>query len=323
MAASEDGLHHVAVLAYADMSAFELGIVTEVFGVKWPGIPPYRVSICADGDGTVTTVGGGTLTTPHTLDTMAEADTVIVPSVADVHADAGPDVVAALRRARDRGARIVSVCTGSFALASAGLLEGRRATTHWLHTELLAHRFPRVHVDPAPLLVEADGIFTSAGSAAGIDLCLELVRRDHGAAVANALARRLVVAPHRDGGQAQYIESPVSTGDDGDAVAASMSWMLAHLAEQHTVASLARHCGVSPRTYLRRFTAATGTSPIRWLNEQRVHASLAALERDGSSVEKIAAAVGFDHVVTYRHHFRRIMRTSPTAYRRAFTAGSA
>lgn len=316
-----DSDHHIAVLAYEGMSAFELGIVTEVFGVHWPDAPVYRLTICAEGSGTVDVIGGATLRTPHGLDELSRADTVIVPSVADVHADASPDLTAALRRAHDDGARLVSICTGAFALASSGLLNGRRATTHWLYADLLRQRFPLVEVDPRPLYVD-DGVLTSAGSAAGLDLCLHLVRQDHGAAVANTLARRLVVAPHRSGGQAQYIETPVNADPDDDRIASSMAWAIGHLTEPITVDLLAGKAGMSTRTYLRHFTRATATSPIKWLIAQRVQASLPLLEHSEHPVERIATVVGFDSVVTFRHHFVRAMRTSPSAYRRTFRAAS-
>ncbi|NDL57797.1 helix-turn-helix domain-containing protein [Phytoactinopolyspora mesophila] len=310
--------HHVAVLAYEGMSAFELGIVTEIFGVKWPDAPSYRLTICAEGAGQVSMVGGATLQTPHTLATLEAAQTLVIPSVSDVHAEATPELAAALRRAHAKGARIVSICTGAFALASAGLLDGRRATTHWLHADLLRRRYPRVEVDPTPLYVEDGDIFTSAGSAAGLDLGIHLVRQDHGAAVANLVARRLVVAPHRDGGQAQYIESPVGDDPYSGRIAASMAWAVERLGQRITVETLAKQANVSPRTYLRHFTKATGTSPIRWLITQRLQASLPLLESTDMSVEQIAAKVGFDTAVTYRHHFGRAMRTSPSAYRRSF-----
>ena len=310
--------HHVTVLAYQGMSAFELGIVTEVFGVAWPAAPQYQLTICTETDAEVTVVGGATLRASHTLETLTSSDTVIVPSVSDIYADASDDVVAALRAAYENGARIVSICTGAFALASAGLLDGRRATTHWLHTDLLARRFPLVEVDPDPLYVDSGRILTSAGSAAGVDLCLHLIRQDHGAAVANLMARRLVVAPHRSGGQAQYIEAPVNPDPDDDRVAESMNWALRHLDRPITVAMMAEQAHMSSRSYLRHFARATGTSPFKWLINQRVQASLPLLESTLSPVEHIAGLVGFDTAVTYRHHFARAMYTSPSAYRRAF-----
>lgn len=311
----------VAVLAYDRMSGFETTIANEVFGLSWPDIeaPWYDVRICSARPGRPLRMSGGaTLRTRYGLETLVRADTVVVPSVSDVTAPATPDVVAALRRARRRGARIVSICSGAFALAAAGLLDGRPATTHWRYAALLQQRHPLVRVDPDVLYVDDGDVLTSAGCAAGVDLCLHIVRRDFGATAANALARRLVVPPHRTGGQAQYIEGAVASDPGDDRVASSMSWALHHLAELITVAALARSAHMSERTYLRHFTRATGTSPVRWLIAQRVRASLELLETTPMPVERVAAAVGFDTPVTFRHHFARTMRTSPSAYRRAF-----
>ena len=310
----------VSVLAYAGMSAFELGIVTEVFGLPRPefDIPWYELAICADRPGPVPVIGGASLYTPNGLDTFAAAQTVIVPGVPDVSASPAAGLIAALRLAHQRGARIVSICSGAFALAGAGLLDGRRATTHWQYAGLLRRRYPLVQVDPNVLYIDGRDVLTSAGSAAGLDLCLHLVRHDYGAAIANAVARRLVIQPHRDGGQAQFIERPLTAGNDDDQIAQSMTWALEHLAEPITVRALAQQAHVSERTYLRYFARATGTSPIRWLISQRIQASLALLETTSTPIERIASAVGFDTAVTYRHHFSQAMRTSPTAYRRAF-----
>ncbi|MER5453954.1 helix-turn-helix domain-containing protein [Micromonospora sp. NPDC002389] len=312
----------VAVLAYPGMSVFETGIVTEVFGLPRPelGVPWYDLRLCAERPGPVPLIGGAALHSPYGLDDLAAAGTVIVPGVPDVHGTPSPELVAALRRAHRGGARVVSLCSGAFALAGAGLLDGRRATTHWRYADLLARRHPQVTVDPDVLYLDDGDVATSAGSAAGLDLCVHLVRRDHGVAVANAVARRLVIPPHRDGGQAQFIESPVTPGPDDDRIAGSLAWALAHLSEPLTVATLARQAHMSPRTYLRHFARATGTSPIRWLIDQRIRSSLALLETSDAPVTEIAAAVGFDTSVTYRHHFARAMRTSPSAYRRAFRA---
>jgi AraC family transcriptional regulator, transcriptional activator FtrA len=231
--------------------------------------------------------------------------------------------VAALRRAHRRGARAVSICSGAFALAAAGLLDGRRATTHWRYAEELARRYPAVTVDADVLYVDGGDVLTSAGSAAGLDLCLHLIRTDHGAAVANAVARRLVIQPHRSGGQAQFIEAPVAPVADDDRVVATMEWALANLETPITVDVLARRAHMSVRSYLRHFRHCSGTSPIRWLIERRVQASLALLESTDASVDEIAAATGFATATTYRHHFARAIRTSPTAYRRAFRASAA
>ncbi len=310
----------VAVLAYDGMSAFETGIVTEVFGISWPEIevPWYSLTICTETPEPVRMIGGATLQTPHGLGALAAAGTVIVPSVAAPEREPSPQVVAALRRAHDDGARLVSICSGAFALAGAGLLNGRRATTHWRYAEALRARHPSVQVDADVLYLDDGDVLTSAGSAAGLDLCLHIVRTDHGAGVANAVARRLVVQPHRDGGQAQFVEAPVADDPEDTRVARSMEWALAHLAEPITVAVLAAGAHMSARTYLRHFARATGTTPIRWLIDRRVHASLALLETTRAPIEEIAGAVGFDTAVTFRHHFGQAMRTSPSAYRRAF-----
>ncbi|MGV9370497.1 transcriptional regulator FtrA [Micromonospora tulbaghiae] len=311
----------VSVLAYEGMSVFETGIVTEVFGLPRPefDLPWYELTVCAETPGTVRLVGGATLHTGHGLDAFAAAGTLIVPGVADVHADPTPALTGALRAAHRRGARIVSICSGAFALAGAGLLDGRRATTHWRYADLLARRHPAVRVDPDVLYVDDGDILTSAGSAAGLDLCVHLVRRDHGPTIANAVARRLVVPPHREGGQAQFIESPVPGDPEDDRLAASMSWALANLGTPITVDRLARQAHMSARTYLRHFARATGTTPIRWLIDRRVQASLPLLETTTVPIEEVATTVGFETAVTFRHHFTAAMRTSPSAYRRAFT----
>ena len=312
----------VSVLAYDGMSVFETGIVTEVFGLPRPefDVPWYELVVCTETAGPVQLVGGATLSSGHGLADFAGADTVIVPGVSDVSADPSPEVVEALRQADARGARVMSICSGAFALAAAGLLDGRRATTHWRYADRLRQRFPGVEVDPNVLYIEDGPVWTSAGSAAGLDLCLHVVRRDFGAEIANAVARRLVVQPHRDGGQAQFIEAPVSVDPDDDRIAASMDWALANLAEPITVDRLARQAHMSTRSYVRHFARTTGTAPIRWLINQRVQASLMLLETTSAPIEEIARAVGFDTSVTYRHHFGRAMRHSPSAHRRAFQA---
>jgi AraC family transcriptional activator FtrA len=310
----------VAVLAFDGMSVFETGIVSEVFGLPRPEleVPWYELTICAETPGAVRIVGGASLHTTHGLDEFEAAETLIVPGVADVTADPSPRLVAALRRAHDRGARVMSICSGAFALAGAGLLDGRRATTHWRYADVLRRRYPAVEVDADVLYLDDGDVLTSAGSAAGLDLCVHLIRRDFGPAIANAVARRLVIQPHRDGGQAQFIETPVAAGPDDDRVARSIEWALAHLAAPITVDLLARRAHMSTRTYLRHFARSTGTTPIRWVISQRIQASLALLETTAEPIEDVAAAVGFDTAVTYRHHFAAAMRTSPSAYRRSF-----
>ena len=314
----------VTVLLYEGMSAFELGIVTEVFGLPRPefDLDWYDLTICAQTEEAVPLVGRATMQTPYGLDVFAAGQTVIVPGVSDVHADTSPELVAALRRAYRRGARLVSICSGAFALAGAGLLDGRRAATHWRYADVLADRFPKVTVDSDVLYVDDDRVLTSAGSAAGLDLCLHLVRKDFGPSIANAVARRLVTAPHRSGGQSQFIEAPVTEAVDDDRIVQSMAWAMSNLDNPMTVEDLARRAHMSPRTYLRHFKLASGTSPIRWVIAQRVQASLSLLETTSASIDAIAAATGFDTATTYRHHFTRAMQTSPSAYRLAFRNGS-
>ncbi|HJD80807.1 helix-turn-helix domain-containing protein [Kitasatospora aureofaciens] len=335
-------VHDVAVYAFEGMAPFELGVVVEVFGLARPELggllaaPWYGLKVCADRPGAaLDAVGGFTLTARHGLDDLAAADTVVIPGVRNAFSGVGappgrqaagvsPGLVEALRTAHERGARIVSICSGAFALAAAGLLDDKEATTHWRYAELLQQRHPRVRVNPDVLYVDNGDVLTSAGSAAGIDLCLHLVRRDHGAKVANSVARRFVVAPHRDGGQAQFIEAAVRpVEEDEDGIARSMQWALDHLSDPLTVSVLARAARMSDRSYLRHFTARNGTSPMRWVVTQRIAASLALLEAPEGSVEEIAAAVGFESAATFRHHFGRVMRTSPTAYRRSFGRGVA
>jgi AraC family transcriptional regulator, transcriptional activator FtrA len=317
--------HTVGVLAFGGMAPFELGCVVEVFGLPRPELdrPWYALSVCAESAEPLPVVGGFTMATPHGLDVLAAADTVIVPGVPDIRGAVSPALVDALRTAYARGARLVSICSGAFALAAAGLLDGREATTHWRYAGLLAERYPAVKVTPDVLYVDSGQVLTSAGSAAGLDLLLHIVRGDHGAAVANAVARRLVLPPHRDGGQAQFIEVGVRDVADGDGIARAMTWAVENLAHPLTVAQLAARAHMSERTFLRTFARQTGTSPIRWLIERRVQASLPLLEGGDAPIEQVASAVGFDSAVTFRHHFGRSMRTSPSAYRKAFAARTA
>lgn len=317
--------HTVAVYAFDGMSPFELGCVVEVFGLPRPelGVPWYELKVCAESTQPLRAVGGFTMATEYGLDDFAEADTVIVTAVPDVRGDVPAALVNVLRQAHQRGARVVSICSGAFALAAAGLLDGRAATTHWRYADLLAERYPLVHVDPDVLYVDDGSILTSAGSAAGLDLCLHIVRRDHGPSVANGVARRLVLPPHREGGQAQFIEAAVRPLPDGDGadsggIGRSLEWALTHLASPIAVADLARAARMSQRSYLRHFARVTGTSPLRWLVAQRIAAARPLLETTDAPVEEVGAAVGFADAATFRHHFARAVGTSPSAYRRTF-----
>ncbi|GAB2646819.1 helix-turn-helix domain-containing protein [Saccharopolyspora gloriosae] len=314
--------HRVAVLPTTGTAPFELGVISAVFGHYLLDLIPsrYELTVCSEDPGAVPLDGGAVMSTPHGLDDLAAADTVIVTSRADPHEHPSAALVEALHSAHRRGARLVSTCTGAFALAAAGMLDGRRATTHWRYADLLRSRFPLVEVDPAPLYIDEEDVLTGAGSAASLDLCLHLVRKDLGADLANTVARRLVIPPHREGGQAQYVESPVAGSPENDGVARSMSWALEHLKEPLTVELMAGAAHMSERSYLRHFAHTTGSSPMRWLTSQRVRASLPLLEKTRDSVDEVAGTVGFESVVTYRYHFNRIMRTSPSAYRRMFHA---
>ena len=314
----------VAVLAYAGMTSFEASIAVEVLDLRWSDIALpddwYEVVYCAEQPGPVPVLGHAELHVRYGLDTLAAAHTVVIPSVKDPVAEPSAQLVAALRQAYRRGARIVSICSGVFPVAAAGLLDGLSATTHWRYADLLRRRHPAVRVDPAQLYVDNGRVLSSAGCVSGVDLCLHLVRRDFGATMANAIARRLIMPPRRDSGQAPYIEQSaariVDRSDDG--IARSLTWAHAHLAEPLTLDTLAAHAAMSPRTYLRRFARDVGTSPIKWLIARRVQASLPLLEATDTPIERVATAVGFDSAVTFRHHFTRAMTTSPSEYRRTF-----
>jgi AraC family transcriptional activator FtrA len=306
------------------MAPFELSAVVEVFGLPRPelGVPWYDLRICGLTPGPLRMVGGLSMTPDHGLDEFATADTLVVVAVPDVRGAVPRAVVDALRAAHERGARVVSNCSGAFALAAAGLLDGRAATTHWLYADLLRRRYPKVEVTPDVLYVDGDDVITGAGSAAVLDLCLHLVRKDHGARIANAVARRLVVPPHRDGGQAQFVASAVPEPSADDAVGRAMEYALANLTRPLTIGELARVACQAPRTFIRHFNRQTGTSPLRWLVHQRIMASLPLLEEGSTPVERIAAVVGFDSPATFRHHFTRTMCTSPSAYRNTFRTGT-
>ncbi|MEH3142555.1 MAG: helix-turn-helix domain-containing protein [Mycobacterium kyogaense] len=323
-------MHTVAILAYDGMTGFESGLAAEIFGITElnerfsAGIarPWYSVQLCGEAP-EVRLLGGATVRLSYGLDALAEADTVVIPSVGDIDAPVSPELIAALHAADQRGARLVSICSGAFALAEAGVLDGRSATTHWLYADILARRYPNVEIDRAPLYVDNGRVLTSAGCAAGLDLCLHIVRSDHGVAAANDVARRLVIAPHRAGGQAQYIETPVPEPSSDGRIAAAMAWALEHLDVAISLDDLAAQSAMSRRNFLRQFAKATGSTPIKWLIEQRVQASLPLLEGSALSVEQIAARVGFESAVTYRYHFVRQMRTTPSEYRSCFAGSSA
>lgn len=310
----------VAVYLFDGISVFEVGCVTEVFALPRPelDVPWYTFQACAETTGQMRALGGFGLVAEHDMGQFAAADTVIVTAVPNVRGEVSRELVRALREAYERGARVVSICSGAFALAEAGLLDGLRATTHWRYAEVFAARYPKVHLDPDVLYVDEGRVLTSAGSAAGLDLCLHLVRQDHGSAVANAVARRLVLPPHREGGQAQFIEAAVRPVPEDDGVARSLDWALENLAQPISVAQMADVARMSSRSYIRHFSRATGTSPLRWLVNQRLAAARAMLETGDAPIEQVGAAVGFADSATFRHHFTRAVGTAPSAYRRTF-----
>ncbi|MDA0631962.1 helix-turn-helix domain-containing protein [Nonomuraea sp. MCN248] len=313
-------MHTVALALYEGAMLFEAAAACEVFGVDRseladPPDPWYEFRVCGPGQGRV----GDWLRvdTPYGLDAVADADTVVV-AACDVETGPPGDVVEAVRAAHGRGARIVALCTGAFVLAAAGLLDGRRATTHWMHAELLATRYPRVRVDPDVLYIDEGSVLTSAGKGAGLDLCLHVVRKDRGAAVANALARRLVVPPHRAGGQAQYVTAPVPDDAGRYGLADVLQWALARLHEPLTVADLAGRAGMSPRNLARHFNRALGMTPLHWLHAQRVHRAQELLETTDAGMEQIAARTGMGTAATLRRHFTRAVGVAPDTYRRTF-----
>ncbi|MFD8550264.1 helix-turn-helix domain-containing protein [Streptomyces fradiae] len=338
----------VAVLQDAGLSPwemYELSIALAVFGIPHDDLadPWYRLRLCTDrphgtgrphgrpgapgrgdvrhGPGEAYGPPGFSLRTEHGLDALAGATTVIVPSVPEACVTGGrevsPELVAALRAAAASGARVVSLCTGAFALAAAGLLDGRRATAHWQHTAELAARYPAVTVDDSVLYTDDGSVLTSAGATAALDLCLHLVRRDLGAHVANQLARRLVVHAHRAGGQAQFVDAPLPPSG-GDGLGPVLQWAVEHLAEPLTVDDLARHARMSPRTFHRRLREATGTTPMRWLLQQRVARAQSLLESTDLPVEQVGERSGLGTAANLRRHFTRLVGVSPTAYRRSF-----
>jgi transcriptional regulator GlxA family with amidase domain len=312
-------LQRVAVLVLDNVAPFELGVICEVFGTDRTadGFPGYEFHVCSPGGATVRTTSGWLLTPTDDLTALDHADLIAVPAH-PIGCPAPPEAVAALRRAAERGAQVLSVCSGAFLLGEAGLLDGRRCTTHWKHAGELARRFPAAKVDPDVLYVADDHIATSAGTAAGIDLCLHLVRREHGSAVATALARRMVVPPHRDGGQAQYVEAPVPRTADAPTLEPLLSWLVTTLDQEHTADSLAARAHMSPRTFARRFRAETGTTPHDWLTGQRVLLVRHLLEQTDLGVDAIASRSGFGTAAMLRHHFTRRVGATPQSYRMTF-----
>lgn len=313
-------MHSVAVLAYEGVSTFGLGVTAEVFGCdrSAAGLPAYDYAVAAAEPGLIRTDVGLPVLIEHGLDRLSSADLAIVVCWDDVDRRPPEPVLDALRAVTARGGRVLSQCTGAFVLAAAGLLDGRRAATYWMYADQLARRYPRVSVDPDVLYVDEGDVITSAGTAAGIDACLHVVRLEHGAATANEIARRLVVAPHREGGQAQFVPMLVDVLDGGSELAALQDWVLAHLGSPITVAEMAARIHTAPRTFARWFSSRTGTTPHQWLTSQRLSRAQELLECTDRGIEQIAAECGLTALML-RRHFAQRLGVNPQEYRRKFT----
>ncbi|MBA2550293.1 MAG: helix-turn-helix domain-containing protein [Nocardioidaceae bacterium] len=311
-------IRDVAVLVYDGVAPFELGVLCEAWGIdrRDDGVPSFDFAVCAPQPGPVRTSAGFDLVVEHGADRVAQADLVALPAMPR-DAEVPARVLGLIRDAHERGARLLSVCSGAFLLGAAGLLDGRRCTTHWRYADELAARFPAAIVDPDVLYVDADPIITGAGSAAGLDACLHLIRKDFGAQVASTVARRMVVPPLRDGGQAQFVRSAVPTCE-ADTLSPILTWMTENLEADLTVEALAQRALMSTRTFARRFREETGTTPHQWLTHQRVLLAEQLLEETQLSVEEVARRSGFGNAAALRHHFTRFRGTSPVSYRRTF-----
>lgn len=313
------GNRHVALLAYDGVNAFELGIALEVFGLSNMGPDWYRIAVCAARPGVPVVASGGVkIVADGDFSFLRQAGTIIVPGWHDIDATPADAVLSELRQARSRGTRIASICSGVFVMAAAGLLDGRRVAAHWAHADALTRKYPKLDVDAKVLYVDDGDIMSSAGRAAGLDLCVHIVRKDFGPEVANDVARRLVIPAHREGGQAQFIPNPVLA--EGHPLIELHAWMRAHLAGDLSIGTLAARVHMSRRTFIRRFEEATGLPPGEWVAQERVARARNLLEATKMSVEDVATSVGFGSADALRHHFRSRFDTSPLRYRMGFRA---
>ncbi|WP_344873453.1 helix-turn-helix domain-containing protein [Nonomuraea antimicrobica] len=311
-------MHRVVALIRPPQSTFELACAAEVFGIERPGLPTrYTFTVCTERPGPVATYAGYDMLVTDGLDALDRADTVIVAGWLPTEEPPSSAVVRALRQAHSRGARVVSICSGAFALAHAGLLDGRRATTHWRLADKLAVRFPHIQVDPDVLYVDHGDVATSAGAGAGIDLCMHLVRGDQGAHYAAHIARTMVMPPHREGGQLQYSAPPHPVQIDGT-LAPLLEWISGRIGATVTIESMAAHAGLSTRTLARRFADQLGTSPGQWLLAQRIATARDLLESSDLPVDAVARRVGLSSATNLRRRFLNTLGTTPGAYRRAF-----
>jgi AraC family transcriptional regulator, transcriptional activator FtrA len=312
--------HCVVTLVYDQLCTFEFACAVEIFALKRPEIDAnwYDFQVCAIEQGPLHAMGGITITAPYQLSLLKKADTLIIPGWRNIDELPSEEILSAIRVAYRRGARICSICSGVFILAAAGIMEGKNVTTHWRLAEKLATRYPNLRVEPDKLYVDSGQVITSAGSAAGLDMLLYIIRKDHGAKISNQVAQRLVIAPHREGGQAQFIPRPMTLSEQGR-LSKLMGYLRKHPAQNHTITSMAKFSSMSPRTLQRQFQDATGTSPIEWLIRERIAQAKELLESSKKSLIQISELTGFGSEESFRRHFKRIVNTSPSAYRHHFS----
>lgn len=317
------GSHLVVAVAYDRLCTFEFGCVVELFALQRPelGVQWYDFAVCSAERGKLRAAGGVTVAAPHSLRILDRADTIVIPGWRDADEPPPAALTRKIRQAYERGARICSICSGVFVLAAAGILDGKTVTTHWRYSQRLGERYPTIRVQPNALYVDQGQVVTSAGSAAGLDMLIHLVRRDYGPKVANRVAQRLVIPPHRDGDQAQYVPRPVVEEDAGR-LARLLDWLRAHLDSQHSITSLAKRASMSSRTLLRRFQEATGLSPGEWLVRERVALAREMLESGKVPIGRISERAGFGSQESFRRHFRLRVGVSPADYQRRFSPTS-
>jgi len=310
----------ISVLAFDGINPFHLSVPCLVFGEEQPSpdLIPCEIRVCTPDARPIVTTAGFTVSTGYSLEELASASTVIVPSWPDPERPAPPEMITALRNAHENGARLVGLCLGAFVVADTGLLDGRPAATHWKWADVFERRFPDVRLNQEALYVDDGDIVTSAGTTAAIDTCLHLLRKQHGAAVTNRVARRIVSPPHREGGQAQYIEHPLPPNSESNPLAATLQWAIENLDQPLTVDQLAQRAAMSRRTFTRAFRSTVGTSVSRWISTQRIAMAQRLLETSDFTIDHISGLCGFGSAVTQREAFIRALGTTPSAYRRTF-----
>ena len=310
--------HTIGVFAFDKISPFHLSVPCVVFGENHPGMPEFELKVCGLQPGNLTTTAGFDVAVKYGLNDLADCDTIIIPSWHDPKIAPPAELIATLQAANERQVQLVGLCLGAYALAEAGLLTGKNATTHWAYVPDFARRFPNIKVDPNVLYVSEGNLMTSAGTAAGLDCCLELLRKKYGGQAANKVARRLVIPPHRQGGQAQYIEQPIPVTASDSRLSDLIPWVRAHLSEPHNLDSLAQRALMTRRTFTRHFHQLTGTTVIQWLLSERLTHSQHLLEATDLSIEHISERSGFGSPASFRHHFKVAFGISPLLWRQTF-----